>query len=431
MIARNLVNIFRVTDLTKRLLFTLFVLVVYRIGTFIPVAGINGHLLGEYMRDSNIAGSLLNFIDLFSAGSLSQCTLFALGIGPAITASIIMQVAGLTIPTIEALSKEGEYGKAIISRYTRYLSLGLSVMYSIGYASYLQSIPGLVLNPGLGFKIPFIISLVAGSMFVMWLGDQIKVLGMGNGSSMIIFASIVSRFPSHFSRTLQAVRAGSISPMIAVVIFMIFVVLAACIVFLEKGERRVPIHYARRVVGNRLYGGQSSYIPFKINTVGVMPVIFASSLLNMPLFLIKLLSKYAFFAWMLEVMAPRGLLYNTLLYGLIVFFSYIYTALIFNPDDLAENMKKNGGFIPGVRPGKQTARYFDHILVRIGFVGALYLATLAISPNVVPYFIPAMPFDLGGTSLLIVVGVALEFIVQIQSYLLEHRYENFLPSRRS
>ena len=410
----------------KKLFFTFFVLIVYRLGTFIPVIGINIELLKEYMMGQSIGGSILNFIDLFSAGSLSQCTLFALGISPAITASIVMQLAGFSIPAIEELTKEGEYGKTIINYYTRILALLLSIFYSIGYAVYLESIPGIVFNPGLGFKLIFVLSLVAGSMFVMWLGDQIKVLGIGNGSSMIIFAGIVSRFPSYFSKTVAAVKSGTMSVYIAILILIIFCILTACIVFLEKGDRKISVHYARRVVGKKIFGDQNSYIPFKINTVGVMPVIFSSSILNFFLFAFKILSKYAFFAVFLDFFNYKGPIYNTLLFGLIIFFTYAYTALIFNPGDLAENLKKNGGFIAGIRPGKQTADFFDYILVRIGFIGSIYLATLAVLPNIVPVFIPSIPFELGGTSLLIVVGVALDFIVQIRSYFLEHKYDSFL-----
>lgn len=426
MIIQSLISIFKIPELLKKAAFTLFVLIVYRIGVCIPVSGINIYLLKEYMKDSNVAGGFFSYIDLFSAGSLSQCTLFALGISPSITASIVMQLAGFTVPSIEALSKEGEYGRAIIGRYTRYLSLVLSVVYSLGYAFYLESIPGIVFNSGIGFKLMFVLNLVAGSMFVMWLGDQIKLLGMGNGSSMILFAGIVARFPSYFKRTVEAVSVGTMSSFVAIIILFIFVFITACIVFLEKGDRQISINYARRVIGNKMFGGQSSYIPFKINTVGVMPVIFANSLLNMPLFGLKLLSKFAFFAWLVDVMNPKGAVYNILLFSLIMFFTYVYMSLQLNPDDLADSMKKNNGFIPGIRPGKQTASYFDYVLIRIGFLGALYLGILAIIPNIIPFFIPSIPFELGGTSLLIVVGVALEFIVQIKSYLLEHKYDDLL-----
>jgi len=421
-------KIFRGTDLLYKLFFTLFVLIVYRIGSFIPVAGINIATLKEYMENSSVAGGVFNYIDLFTAGSLSQCTLFALGIAPAITASIFMQVAGFSIPYIEMLNKEGEYGRAIIGRYIRFLSLGLAVVYSIGYAFMLESIPNIVYSPGLGFKIVFVISLVAGCMFVMWLGDQIKVIGIGNGSSMIIFAGIVSRFPSYFSRTIDAIKVGSLNIFVAIIILLIFCILTACIIYLEKGDRKVTVHYARRIVENKVFGGQSSYIPFKINTVGIMPVIFASGILNVPLFLIRVLSKYQIFAWLGDWFNYKGGIYNVLMFGLIVFFTYVYTALVFNPVELAESLKKSGGFLPGIRPGKNTADFFDYLLVRVGFVGALYLAILAVFPNIIPVFFPSIPFNLGGTSLLICVGVALDFITQIRSSLLQYRYDSFLPS---
>jgi preprotein translocase subunit SecY len=430
MIINTVKSLWQRTNLFSKLSFTIFVMVVYRIGTFMPVIGINVSMLKEYIQSSSIASGIFGFIDLFSAGNLSQCTLFALGIGPSITASIIMQLAGFSFPVIQALSKEGEYGREIINRYTRYLTLALSFVYSIGLAIYFQSIPGIVFHPGFGFITLFTISLASGCMFVMWLGDQIKVLGVGNGSSMIIFAGIVARFPSYFVKTIEAIKVGSMSTFVALIILIIFCLITACIVYLEQADRKIMVSYARRVVGNKMFGGQSSYIPFKINTVGVMPVIFASSFLNFPLFILKLLSKIAFFAWLGDVFNYKGPIYNVLLFGLIIFFTYIYTALIFDPQELSDSLKKNGGFIPGVRPGKQTADFFDYVLVRIGFFGALYLGILAVLPNVVPVLIPSIPFELGGTSLLIVVGVALDFITQIRSYMLEYKYDSFLPSTR-
>jgi preprotein translocase subunit SecY len=426
---RVIYGLYKNTDFFKKLLFTLFVLIVYRMGTFIPVVGINVQILKEYITNSSIAGGLLDFLDLFSAGSLSQCALFALGIGPAITASIIMQLAGFSIPKIEALTKEGEYGRTIINHYTRILALCLSVFYSLGYAVYLESIPGVVFNPGLSFKFVFVLSLVAGCMFVMWLGDQIKVIGIGNGSSMIIFAGIISRFPSYFIKTISAVKTGNLTILSAYSILIIFCLIAICIIFLEKGDRKVSVHYARKIVGNRMFNAQTSFIPFKINTVGVMPVIFANSTLNVPLFIVKILSKYAFFAGMSQYFGYKGAIYNTLLFGLIIFWTYTYMVLVFNPVDLSDNLKKNGGFIAGIRPGKQTSDFFDYILVRIGFIGSIYLATLAVFPNIIPVLIPAIPFDLGGTSLLIVIGVALDFLTQIRTYLLEHRYDNLISSK--
>lgn len=426
---KNFKNIFLIPELTRKLLFTLAVLVVYRIGTFIPVIGINVPLLAEHMKKMSAVGGLLSYLDIFSGGALQQSTLFALGVGPYVTASIMMQILSMTIPYLEQIMKEGEYGKKVINQYTRYLAFVLSIGYSLGYATYLES-AGLVLAPGLGFKILFVISLTIGAMFVMWLGDQISLMGIGSGSSLIIFAGIVSRFPEYVIRTIHWVQIGNLHVLMAIAILAIFIALTACIVFLEKGDRKIPVHYARRVIGQRVYGGQSTYIPFKINTAGVMPVIFASSVLNLPLFISSILAQhFDIFKVVADALRVNGFLYNVLEFGLIVFFTFFYTALIYNPTELADNMKKSGGFIPGIRPGKQTADFFDYILNRIGLVGALYLASLALLPNILSNII-AMPFYLGGTSLLIVVGVALETSAQIESYLIEHQYEGFLTTGR-
>lgn len=426
---RNFKNILLIPELTRKLLITLGILVVERVGTFIPVIGVNVPLLAEHMSKSSLVGGLLSYFDILSGGALQQCTLFALGIGPYITASIMMQMLGMTIPTLEALLKEGEYGRKVINQYTRYLTLLLSIVYSSGYAFYLER-AGLVLTPGWGFRLLFVLSLTVGSIFVMWLGEQISLFGIGNGSSMIIFAGIVARFPDYILKTVDSVQKGFMHPVKAVLIWLVFIAIAACVVFLEKGERKIPVQYARRVVGNRVYGGQTSYIPFKINTAGVMPVIFAGSLLNLPLFLSSMLAeRFPAFKTLSSMLAYNGVLYNAFEFSLIIFFSFFYTALIFNPVELADNMKKGGGFIPGIRPGRKTADFFDYILTRIGLVGAIYLAILAILPNIINGILQA-PFSLGGTSILIVVGVALEFAAQIESYLIEHRYEGFLSSGR-
>lgn len=422
---RNFKNIFRIPELTKKLVFTLGVMVVYRIGTFIPVVGINVPLLAEYMKRMDTAGGLLSYLDVISGGSLSQCTLFALGIGPYITSSIIMQLLSMTVPYFEQLIKEGDYGYKILNQYTRYLTFGLSIMYSMTYATYLES-AGLVLNPGFAFKAIFVLSLTLGSMFVMWLGEQITLAGIGNGSSMLIFAGIVARFPDYVLRTIYAVQTGSIHLLVALFILAFFVMITGCIVFLEKGDRKIPVQYARRVIGRRVYGGQSTYIPFKINTSGVMPVIFASSFLQLPMFLFRALSgRFEIFKSLVSAFTYSGFLFNVCQFGLIVFFTYFYMEMVYNPEKLADQMKKNGGFIPGIRPGKSTADYFYHILTRMGLVGALYLGVLSILPNVLMAFIN-MPFYLGGTSLLIVVGVALEFSSQIESYLIDRQYGGFL-----
>jgi preprotein translocase subunit SecY len=422
---KSVKNIFRIPELTKKLLFSLGVLVVYRIGTFIPVIGINVPMVKEYMDRAGAVGGLLSYLDLFSGGALEKATIFALGIGPYITASIMMQMLSMAVPYLEQLSKEGDFGRRMINQYTRYLAVVLSIGYSLAFATYLESI-NLVLVPGLAFKALFVLSVTAGALFVMWLGEQISLRGVGNGSSLIIFAGIVSRFPVYVARTIESVRIGNMSSVTAVGILVLFIALAACIVFLEKGDRKIPIQYARRVIGQRVYGGQSTYIPFKINTAGVMPAILTNSVLSIPLFIASMLSdRYPSLKSVAEVFSFNGVVYNILQFALIVFFTFFYTALLFNSNDLADNLKKSGGFIPGLRPGRQTADYFDYVLNRIAFVGAFYLGCLAISPNVIGAFIK-MPFSLGGTSLLIVVGVALETASQIEAYLIEHRYEGFL-----
>jgi preprotein translocase subunit SecY len=426
-------NILKITDFINKLLFTLFILFIYRVGMHIPIPGINLVLLKDYMQNSgSIASSIFNFIDLFSGGSLATCALFALGISPSISASILMQFFGFSIPYLEMLNKEGEYGRAIIGRYTRLLALAISIVQSFGYAFYLESLPidNLIFSPGIGFKIFFTVCMVAGSMFVMWLGDQIKVIGIGNGSSMIIFAGIVAKFPDYVRRTIAAIGSNVLTVKVGFFLLFFFLLITMAIVFLEKGERRVSVFYAKRIVENRVFGGQSSFIPFKINTVGVIPVIFATSMLSIPKFIFGLLSRFSLFSWMSVLLLEKGFLYNILLFALIIFFTYIYTALAFNPDDLANNLKQSGGFLQALRPGKQTAEFFSYLLVRIGFIGALYLAVLAVLPNVIHALVPAIPFMLTGTSLLIVVGVALDFITQIKSYLLTHKYDTFLPNRK-
>jgi preprotein translocase subunit SecY len=360
---------------------------------------------------------------------LRECTLFALGIMPYITASIMMQMLSMTVPSLELLQKEGEYGRKIINQYTRYLTFAVSIAQSIGLAFILER-NHLVLDPGWGFRLMLILSLTVGSMFVMWLGEQISLFGLGNGSSMIIFAGIVARLPEDALKSIYQVQQGLMNGWITLFLVLLFIAIAACIVFLEKGERKIPVQYTRRVVGQKVYGGQSTYIPFKINVPGVMPVIFASAVLNIPMFAAAMLSeKFALFKWISQSMVPTGILYNVIEFVLIIFFSFFYTALVYNPDELADNMKKSGGFIPGIRPGRQTSDFFNYILTRIGLIGAIYLATLALLPNILRMFVQ-LPFNLGGTSLLIVVGVALDTAAQIESYLIEHRYEGFLTTGR-
>jgi len=330
---KNFKNIFFIQDLRKKILFTLGILIIYRLGNHIPVVGINIPALQQLMQQATGLGGLFNYLDLFSGGNLRACTIFALGIIPFITASIMMQMLSMTIPTLEQLAKEGEYGRKIINQYTRYLALGVSIIQGIGYSFMLER-SNLVLYPGWTFRILFILSLTVGSMFVMWLGEQISLFGLGNGSSVIIFAGIVARFPFDIVSVTEQVRQGLMDPFIALTLLTAFIIITGCIVFLEKGERKIPVQYARRIVGQRVYGGQSTYIPFKINTAGVMPVIFAGAVLNIPVFLATALSgKYAFFTWLAQHIGRASILWNATEFVLIIFFSFFYTALVFNPEE--------------------------------------------------------------------------------------------------
>ena len=430
---RNFLNMFNIPELRKKIFFTLGILVIYRLGNHIPVIGVDIDKLLQMMNQSTGLSGIFSYLDLFSGGNLRQCTLFALGISPYITASIMMQFLSLSIPTLEQLSKEGEYGRKIINQYQRYLAVIVAMVQSTGFVFLLERY-GLVIDPWFGSRILFVISWTVGTMFVMWLGEQISLFGIGNGTSMIIFAGIVARFPDDIIKIIGAIQEGILDPLVGIFLFAIALAISAAIVFLEKGERKVPVQYSRRVIGDKMYGGQSTYIPFKINPSGVMPVILASAMLNIPMFALTLLaSRWAFFKVASESFTAGGFIHGILDFVLIICFSFFYTALVFNPEELADNIKKGGGFIPGIRPGKQTADFFSYILTRIGLVGALYLAALALVPSIIHWLL-AMPFYLSGilsgTALLIVVGVANETAAQIESYLIEHRYEGFLSSGR-
>ena len=419
-------NMFLISELRKRILFTLGILVVDRVGLLIPIIGVDIAALGSLMQQATQMRGLLSYLDLISGGGLMQCTLFALGIGPYISASIMMQLLGMAVPQLEALLKEGDYGRRVINQYTRYLTVGLAIFWSSIYSIFLER-QGLILTPGWSFRIIFVLSLTVGAVFVMWLGEQISLHGIGNGSSMIIFGGIVARFPSYVQQTLRYIELGNIDAVLAVLVLLFFVIIAAGIVFLERGERKIPVQYARRIVGNKMYGGQSSYIPFKINPVGVMPVIFANSILGLPMQVAQLFSdKLEFLTMFID---QRSIVHNVFETLLIIFFSYFYAAMVFNPEELADNLKKSGGFVPGYRPGRKTAEFFAYILNRIGLVGAIYLATLALIPNILSVLVH-LPFYLGGTSLLICVGTALDTSSQVESYLIERRYEGFLTSGR-
>lgn len=423
---RNFTNIFKIPELVKKILFTLGVLIIYRIGCFIPSIGINVSMVADFMSQSKVFGGILRFFDTFSGGALEQCAIFSLGIQPYITSSILMQLLTPTMPYLEKLSKEGDYGRKVINQYTRYLSIAISLVLGLGYALTLiranaTTTPGLLTWTGFGFIFLFVLSLMAGAAFVMWLGEQISLFGIGNGSSMIIFAGIISRFPSLIVQLAQVSRSH---PIKVLILLLVFLLLTASVVFMEKGDRKIPVQYARRIIGQKVYGGQSTYIPIKINSAGVMPVIFSSALLNIPAFIISLLG----IKWLSEAIQAGGFLHSSLEFGLIIFFAYFYTYYAFNPVELADNIKKSGGFIPGIRPGKQTADYFEYIINRIVLVGAIYLGLLAILPNVISSLLGV--YFINGTSLLIMVSVALDTSAQIESYLIEHKYEGFLTDGR-
>lgn len=436
---RTVRNLFSIAELRRKVLFTLGVLIVYRIGCHIPVVGVDTASLAAMMEGATNLSRLLGYFDIISGGALSQCTVFALGIGPYITASIMMQILGFSIPHLEQLMKEGEYGRKVINQYTRYLALGLSIFWASMYVIPLE-LQGLVLIPGWSFRFMFVLSLTVGCMVVMWLGEQISLFGMSSGSSMIIFASIVVRFPGYMVKTIQYARDGilysgslpGINWLMAAGIWLFLCLITLAIIYLEKGERKIPVQYARRIIGNRVYGGQNSFIPFKIQNAGVMPVIFASSVMIIPGSIAGIFAyKFPFLAEVSRSLTLQtGFFYNFFQFFLIVFFYFLYTSMVFDPKELAENLKKSGGFVPGLRPGNQTAEFFDSVLARLGLVGSIYLAGLAALPNLMVFVIGmgSMPFFLAGTSLLIVVGVGLETASQLEAYLIEHNYEGFLAS---
>jgi len=415
-------------DLRRRLVFLLLALVVYRIGAHIPVPGIDPAQLQQLF--SGQQGGILNLFNMFSGGALSRFTVFALGIMPYISASIIMQLMTYVVPTFEQLKKEGEAGRRKITQYTRYGTLGLALFQSLGIAVALESSAGLVLNPGFGFRMTAVVSLTAGTMFLMWLGEQITERGLGNGISLIIFAGIVAGIPKAFGNTLRLYSTGEMSPLFILFIFAMMIVVVAVIVFTEQGQRRIPVQYAKRVVGRKMYGGQSTHLPLKINMSGVIPPIFASSILMFPLTIAQFLppetmESHAWIRAILTSMGPSHILYNLLYIIFIVFFCYFYTAVIFNPVDVADNMKKYGGYIPGIRPGKKTSDYIDRVLTRITLGGAIYVAAVCVLPSLLIYRFN-IPFYFGGTALLIVVGVAMDTISQMESHMLSRHYEGFM-----
>ncbi len=427
---RNFKNIFLVPDLRRKVFCTFAILAVYRFGVQVPVPGINSFMLGSLFSGSGAAGGLFAYLDLFSGGALKNFSIFALGMIPYINASIMMQLLSIMVPQLEQLSKEGEYGRKIINQYTRYLTLALSSVQGLGVAFFIESRPGLALTPGWPFRLTTMLLVSCGALLVMWLGEQISAHGIGNGSSMIIFSGIIASLPTAVIKVIGDIQVGQSDPLLGVALLILTIAVVTAVVFLEKGQRKIPVHYAKRVVGNRVYGGQSSYIPLKLNSAGVIPVIFAGSVLTMPLMLASLLSsRFPFLGFVSEWLSYGSMLHNVLTAGLIIFFAFFYTAIIFNPVELADNIRKSGGFIPGIRPGRKTAEFFDYILTRVGFPGAVYLALLAILPRIIKGVV-GFPVIFDGVSMLIVIGVALDTSAQIESYLIERKYEGFLSTGR-
>jgi preprotein translocase subunit SecY len=416
----------RYGDLRNRLLFLLGALFVFRIGAHIPVPGIDPNVLSQLFAGQQ--GGILGMFNMFSGGALSRFTIFALGIMPYISASIIMQLMTSVSPQLDALRKEGESGRRKITQYTRYGTVVLALFQATGISIALESQPGLVIEPGLMFRVTTVATLVTGTMFLMWLGEQITERGLGNGISIIIFAGIAAGLPSAIAGTLELVRTGSMHPLVAILIAAAVVLVTAFVCFVERGQRKILVNYAKRQVGNRVYGGQSSHLPFKLNMSGVIPPIFASSLILFPATLLGWFGSAEGMIWLRDIAAtltPGQPIYVLLYAGLIVFFCFFYTALQYNPKETADNLKKSGAFVPGIRPGDQTATYLERILTRLTLAGAIYVTLVCLLPE---FLILRwnVPFYFGGTSLLIIVVVTMDFMAQVQAYIMTHQYESLL-----
>ncbi len=413
-------------DLKRRLWFLLGALVVYRIGAHIPVPGIDPNVLSDLFNSQQ--GGILGMFNMFSGGALSRFTIFALGIMPYISASIIMQLMSVASPQLEALKKEGEAGRRKITQYTRYGTVGLALFQGLGIAVALEAQAGLVNDPGFMFRLTTVSTLVTGTMFLMWLGEQITERGLGNGISIIIFAGIAAGLPNAIGGLLELVRTGAMHPLTALIICVLVVVVTAFVVFVERGQRKILVNYAKRQVGNKIYGGQSSHLPLKLNMSGVIPPIFASSIILFPATLAGWFGSGESMRWLKDIagtLSPGQPIYVMLYAGAIVFFCFFYTALVFNSKETADNLKKSGAFVPGIRPGEQTARYIDKILMRLTLIGAAYITVVCLLPE---FLILKwnVPFYFGGTSLLIIVVVTMDFMSQVQAYVMSHQYESLL-----
>ena len=413
-------------DLRRRLVFLLLALLVYRIGAHIPVPGIDPAQLQQFFKSQE--GGILSLFNMFSGGALSRFTVFALGITPYISASIVIQLMTYVLPSLEALKKEGESGRRKITQYTRYGTLGLALFQSLSIALALESSAGLVISPGFGFRLTAVSSLVAGTMFLMWLGEQITERGLGNGISILIFGGIVAGLPGAIGSLLELVRTGAMSPVSSLFIITIVVAVTYLVVFVERGQRKILVNYAKRQVGNKVYGGQSSHLPLKLNMAGVIPPIFASSIILLPTTVVSWFATGDGLRWLKDIadmLRPGQPIYVLIYAGAIVFFCFFYTALVFNSRETADNLKKSGAFIPGIRPGEQTSRHIDKILSRLSLAGASYITGVCLLPEFLTLKYN-VPFYFGGTSLLIIVVVTMDFWAQVQSYVMSQQYESLL-----
>ena len=430
----NLGVLSKATELKKRIWFTLGALLVYRVGTYIPVPGVDASVMGEMLAQHG--GGILGMFDMFSGGALGRMTVFALNIMPYISASIIIQLMTAAVPTLESLKKEGESGRKKLNQYTRYLTVLIALVQSYGIAVGLEGMRGsfgaAVIDPGWFFRASCVVTLVGGTMFLMWLGEQITARGIGNGTSLIIFAGIVANLPHALASLLELGRTGALSPVFILAFMVIAVAVVAFIVFMERAQRRIVIQYPKRQVGQRMFGGDSTHMPLKINTSGVIPPIFASSILLIPATVAGFSGQAGDPGWLGAIgqaLAHGQPLYMVAYAAMIIFFSYFYTAVVFNPEETADNLKKYGGFVPGIRPGSATAEHFDYILTRLTTVGALYLCVVCLLPEVLISRY-GVPFYFGGTSLMIIVSVTMDTVTQIQSHLLAHQYEGLIKKAR-
>ena len=430
----SVINPFKVVELRKRIFFTIILLAVFRLGCFIPTPGVDGAALSEWLG-TGAKGALVGLLSLFSGGAFEKFSILSLGVMPYISASIIFQLLTIVVPYLAELKKEGQQGYKKISQYSRYATVGIALFQSMGLAKWIQSqvAPSgapLVFSPGFSFVLTTAITMTTGTIFLMWLGEQITERGIGNGISLIICAGIVARIPGAIANTIKMIKMGEMRLFTLLIILAFIFLITAAVVVLILGHRKIPIQHAKRIVGRKVYGGQGTYLPLQVNQAGVIPVIFASSLLSFPMTIGQFagLSPNSPLTGFLALFSPATLFYNSLYAGLIIFFAFFYVAIIFNPGDVAENLRKSGGSIPGIRPGKPTIDYIEKILTRITALGAVYLAFIAVVPFALTYFVEGIPFYFGGTALLIVVGVALDTVRQIESHLLMRSYEGFMKA---